>query len=173
MKTKLLLLAVLCACQGGFTMFAMEDAQPAQTVQQNVASASVQPTNDAFALFQRRGIVLACLIHPRLSATLPNLSADCLKCIGGYLKETCKFRCPAKGCDFSAWDENEFLGHDCEFKCYKCSICGRAFATQRAQQRHELIIHIRMSTICSCDVCGKRFSRFTNFKQHRMQHAGS
>jgi len=43
MNAKLLLFAILCACQGGFTMFAMEENQPAaQVLQQNIDPANAQ-----------------------------------------------------------------------------------------------------------------------------------
>jgi len=109
MNIKLLFFVVLCSFQ--CAMLAMENRQPAPAPQQNVATVQAKPANDAFALFQRRGIVLACLAYPRLSATLPNLPANCLKCIGEYLKEACKMRCVVEGCNFGTFDSDVMAVH--------------------------------------------------------------
>ncbi len=76
MKTKLLLLAGLCAVQYGLTMFAAEERQPIDNLLQNLAdsqNANAAPkqvtADDNIVLYQKGAATFALLQHNRCGAT--------------------------------------------------------------------------------------------------------
>jgi hypothetical protein len=145
MKTKLLLLAVLFASQCGLTMFAAEERQPAQ----------VSPAEDTLALFQQRGIAVACLNHPRCATKATVwLPAYCIEHVGGYLKELMKYHCGKQNssgwdqnhncskylrCKFSTFDKNKFDEH-CQY-VYLCHFCKIKFKSTGDYRDHMEFVH--------------------------------
>jgi len=124
MKTKLLLLAVLCACQGGFTMFAMETNQPAH--------------GNNPLLWQQEALTVCLLRHPRCATPSPflGLPETCVQVIGKLLKDDC-YNC--KACNFRASDNSSLMKH--ESTPHVCVICGKTCKNATQYRMHRGLAH--------------------------------
>ncbi|KAJ8951167.1 hypothetical protein NQ318_021611, partial [Aromia moschata] len=56
---------------------------------------------------------------------------------------------------------------------YKCSLCGKAFNTNKNLRTHNLVVHTdRNLWKYACSICEKRFPLKTNYEQHLKRHTG-
>lgn len=129
MKTKLIFLAVLFACQNALTMVAAQEPNHVAPVQQ-------QPANDVLTKFQQKGLTFVFLNRSVQSQYW--LPENCIQCIGEHLKKLMKLRCSE--CNFGTWQSSAFYEH---VKKYipVCPVCKARFKNTPEVWEHLDNIH--------------------------------
>jgi len=110
MRTKLLLLSALIACQCGLAAFAMENRQPAAASQQN--GAQPLPATNRLSLYQQTAGAFTLINHHRAGAQSDFygvLPADCVAQICYYVRDAIYY---CSRCDnFATFDKNALDDH--------------------------------------------------------------
>ncbi len=111
MKTQLLLLVFLCAFQCGFTLFGMENSQPAPVAQPQ--SAPVQQADQGLAWYRRMATAFAAVAHTKLGAqsSFYGLPASDIQDICERVRESMTLRCSKCSWHVVTLDRHVFNDH--------------------------------------------------------------